>query len=90
MNRGRGLNKGFINLNDLQDVGEGIRQVMVLNEADEYHIPYDKDLSKIDYDELNTKVINYSYLLYLAEESGIKWDKSNYDPISLKELVKAA
>jgi hypothetical protein len=80
----RGLNKGFVNLSNLQDVGEGIRQVMILNEADEYHIPYDKDLSKIDYDDLNAKVSEYSYLLYLAEETGVKWDVSNYNPNSLE------
>ncbi len=84
------LNKGFVNLSNLQDVGEGIRQVIILQEADEYRIPYDEDLSKINYDELHSKVTEYSYLLYLAEEMGIKWDVSSYNPNSLRELVEAA
>lgn len=90
MNRSHGLNKGFVNLNNLQDVVEGIRQVMILMEADEYHIPYNKDLSKVDYDDLHAKVNEYSYLLYLAEESSINWDASNYNPEALKKLMKAA
>jgi hypothetical protein len=35
------FNKGFIDLNNSSDIGEGIRCVMILEEAEEYEIKWD-------------------------------------------------
>lgn len=57
-----------------------------LERADKYNIPY--DCYNVNFLELSYKIDQYEMLLEEAEELGIFWDITDYDPIALEQEIE--
>lgn len=60
----------------------------ILAKANKYNIPYEKTKTKIDWLRLIDQVNEYDSMLREAEEYGMYWDLSEYDPIGLKSELE--
>lgn len=60
----------------------------ILAKANKYNIPHDKTKTKIDWLRLIDQVNEYDSLLREAEEYGIYWDLSEYDPRGLESELE--
>jgi hypothetical protein len=58
----------------------------ILADAKKYHIKYDKN--NIDYIHLSEQIDEYKILLQRANEQGLCWDKTQYDPIALEQKIE--
>ena len=57
----------------------------LLLKACQYNMPYDP--SSINFLDLSTKIDEYESLLHTAQEYGIDWDSSEYDPVALQQEI---
>lgn len=65
---------------------ESERGQEILSKAEKYNIPYNK--SKIWWLDLIKEVDEYEAMLEEAEEQGITWDISEYDPVALRQALE--
>lgn len=64
---------------------ESQRGQELLEKANEYNIPYNKE--DTDFIKLDHEIAYYETLLEEADENGIDWDLSEYDPTALEQEI---